>query len=53
MLVPALTVRRCLPLGLRLASLVVPPGSVAGTEFQNAKSDLAFALSGTASDRVR
>ena len=53
MLIPTLTIRRCLLLGLMLASLVILADSVARNELQNAMSDMAFAMSGTASDSVR
>ena len=53
MLIPVLTVRRCVLLVLMLASLVVLADSVAQNELQNAMSDMAFAMSGTASDSVR
>ena len=50
MLNPVLTVRHCVLLMLMLASLVVLADSVARDELQNAMSDMAFAMSGTASD---
>lgn len=48
MLIPTLTFRRCLLLGLALASLVVLADSFAQNELHNAMSDMAFSTSGTA-----
>ena len=48
MLIPALTVRRILLLGLMLASLVVLADNVARNELENAMGDLAFAMPGMA-----
>lgn len=53
MLVPKFTVRRCMTLGLMLASLIVLADSVARHELQNAISDMAFVVSGTAAGGVR
>ena len=53
MLIPALTLRRCLLLALMLASLVILADSVARNELHNAMSDMAFVMSGTASDSVQ
>ena len=47
------TVRRFLLLGLGLAGLIVLADSVARNELQNAMSDMAFAMSGTAPGGVR
>ena len=48
MLIPVLTVRRLMLVGLMLASLVVLADSVAQNELHNAISDMAFSMSGTA-----
>lgn len=53
MLIPTLTVHRCLLLGVMLTSLVVLADSVAQNELQNAMSDMAFAMPGTAPSAVR
>ena len=47
MLIPTLTVRRCVLLGLALASLLLLADSVAQNELHNAMSDMAFSMSGT------
>jgi len=47
MFTPKLTVRRCLLVGLMLASLVVLADSAARNELHNAMSDMAFSMSGT------
>ena len=51
--IPKPTARRCLLLGLMIAGLVVLADSVARNELHNAMSDMAFSISGTASDGVR
>ena len=48
MLIPVLTIRRLVLVGLMLASLVVLADSLAQSELQNAMNDMAFAMSGTA-----
>lgn len=48
MLIPVLTIRRLVLVGLMLASLVVLADSLAQNELQNAMNDMAFAMSGTA-----
>ena len=53
MLISTRTVRRFLLLGLGLASLVVLADSVVRNELQNAMSDMAFAMSGTAPGGIR
>ena len=53
MLMPRLTFRRFVLLGLMLASLVVLADSIAQNELENAMGDLAFAMSGTASGDSR
>jgi hypothetical protein len=50
MLIPTLTVRRCVLVGLMLTSLLVLADSAARNELQNATRDMAFAMSGGASD---
>lgn len=47
---PVLTLRRCIFIGLMLASLVVLADSVAQNEVQKAMSDMALAMSGAAPD---
>ena len=44
MLVPALTIRRCIVLGLMLASLVALADVVARYELRRATSEMAFAV---------
>ena len=50
MLFPAFTLRRCILIGLMLASLAVLADSAAHNELQNAIGDMAFAMSGAAPD---
>ncbi|APT31396.1 hypothetical protein MCBMB27_02105 [Methylobacterium phyllosphaerae] len=44
MLVPALTIRRCIVLGLMLGSLVALADGVARYELRRAASEMAFAV---------
>jgi hypothetical protein len=44
MLIPALTIRRCMPLGLMLAGLIALADGVARHELQRATSEMAFAV---------
>jgi hypothetical protein len=44
MLIPVLTIRRCLLLGLMLAGLIAVADGVARHELQRATSDMAFAV---------
>lgn len=50
MLIPTLTIRRLVLVGLMLVSLVALADSMARNELQNAMSDMALAMSGGASE---
>lgn len=49
MLIPTLTIRRCILVGLMLVSLLVLADSAAHNELQRAMGDMAFVMSGGAS----
>ena len=50
MLIPVLTVRRCMLLGLMLAGLVALADGIARHELQRATSELAFAVAGVSDE---
>ena len=50
MLIPVLTVRHCVLLGLMLAGFVVLADSAAQNESHSTVSDMAFSMLGTAPD---
>ena len=49
MLIPTLTIRRCILVGFMLVSLLVLADSAAHSELQRAMGDMAFVMSGGAS----
>ncbi len=50
MLIPRLTIRRCMILALLLAGLVVLADGVARHELQGATSEMAFAMAGVSDE---